>query len=554
MTNYKYTRKWIDPHFDRTKPIFFDTETSIEPHGLPFGGYTRLVQISQNGNCFVYDCFFMNVERVKEYLKDCHLVAHNILYDLSCIDFQRWLPRSFDDTMHMSRHVLPHLDSHSLKSVTSYFGLKKGDEGNSNWEGALTDSQISYAADDVLELEKVYEKLLLAKEFFTYRLDMKNLEYALQYQLNGLPIHHKNRKTMIRDVKKQLKITSGQLPEDLNINSPKQVCEFLGSDSSSSDILAELITNGNTLAGLVLETRKLTKQLQFLEEKFKFDRVYGFFAPSGAKTGRWTCRALEGANPNSQNLQQLPRAMKKLFGYEEKDPRWLVETDFTSLEIFTIIGCFGEENMANIIRKGQDFHTASAALMYKIPYEQVTKVQRTLAKGANFSFAYGAGVGVGQKMMQGMSGMLLPLEEIKEMRDKWLRAFPTIKRTHDEAGQIFNKLDKGDYAICHSPLGRPMKANSYTEYLASPPQSTGADAMKLVIHLLYQRVPEIRIVNSVHDALTIECMSQEEAQDLAPTVARCFDESWEILLPNMKVEDLYMKNQSDVVKVVGDSR
>lgn len=552
--NFNYTKKWVDPQFDKSRPIFFDTETSLEPHGLPFGGYTRLVQICQDQKCFIYDCFFMNIEKVKEYLKDCHLVAHNILYDLSCIDFQRWLPKSFDDSMHMSRHVLPFLESHSLKSVLGYFGLKKGDEGRSNWEGYLTQSQLQYAADDVLELEKVYSKLLLARDFFTYKLDMKNLEYALQYQLNGLPIHHKNRKAMIRDTKKKLKEVSEKLPPDLNINSPKQVCEHLGSDSSSSDVLAEMITDGNDEASNVLEARRLTKQLQFLEEKFKFDRIYGFFAPSGAKTGRWTCRAMEGANPNSQNLQQLPRSMKSLYGFEESDNRWLVETDFTSLEIFTIIGCFGEEKMAEIIRNGQDFHKASASLMYKIPYDEVTKTQRTLAKGANFSFAYGAGVGVGQKMMQGMSGMLLPLEEIKEMRDKWLQAFPTIKKTHDEASQVFSKLNKGEFAICHSPLGRPMRANSYTEYLASPPQSTGADAMKLVIHLLYQRVPEIRIVNSVHDALTIECMSHEEAMDLAPVVQRCFDESWEIILPNMKVENLFMKNQSDVVKVVGDSR
>lgn len=557
MSNFTYTKEWIDPKFDKTKPIMFDTETSIEPWGKPFGGYTRLVQIAQNGKCFVYDCFFINVERIKEYLKDAHLVMHNSLYDLSCLNFQRWLPRKLDDTMHIARHVLPFLESFSFKSIAKHYGLIKGDEGKSNWEGSLTKSQLQYAADDVIELEKIYKKLLEQadpEEFFTYRLDIKNIEYALNYQLNGLPVHHKNRKKRIREAKKNIITLEKTLPADLNVNSPKQVCEFLGSKSSSSDTLSELITEGNTDAENVLKLRKEIKKLQFLEEKFNSDRLYGFFSPSGAKTGRWTCRAMEGAHPQSQNLQQLPREMKDVFGFEDTDERWLVDIDYISLEIFTIIGCFGEENMANIIRNGQDFHTATASLMYKVPYEQVTKTQRTLAKGANFSFAYGAGVGVGQKIMKGMSGLLLPYDEVKEMKDKWLEAFPVIKKTHLEAGNIFNSLDRGDFAICHSPLGRPMRADSYTEYLASPPQSTGADAMKLAIHLLYQRIPNVRIVNTVHDALVIECMSREEAEFIAKTAEECFNESWMILLPSLKVTDLVMKNHADIVKNLSQGR
>lgn len=556
MSTFTYTRTFIDPEFDKSLPIFFDTETSSAPYfQSQLGGKTRLVQVCQKGKCFVYDTFYVSIDDVKAYFRDCHLIGHNIRYDFSCIDFHHWQPVKFDDTMHIAKHLLPHLESFSFKSLANHFGFKKGDEGKSNWSGSLSQEQLQYAADDVIELEKIYAKLLELgdpQKFFTYRLDIKNIGYALRYQLNGLPVHNKNRKKMIKEVQKQLKDTAAKLPSDLNINSSKQVCEFLGSKSSDADTLAQMITDGNEKASLVMETRKLTKKLQFLEEKFAFERIYGFFSPSGAKSGRWTCSALEGANPNSQNLQQLPRSMKAVFGYEESDGRWLVDIDFTSLEIFTIIGVMGEENMAIPIREGYDFHKYAASLVYQKDYETITKEERTLVKGLNFTLAYGAGPGTAQHMMKGMTGELIPLDLISEMKVKWLDAFPHIAKEHKKASEVFKKDTK--YAICHSPLGRPMRANSYTEYLAMPPQSAGADAMKLAIHLLYERVPNVRIVNCVHDALVIECFSKEEAEETAKIAAECFDESWKIMLPCMNVDNLYMSNQADVVKTLDQGR
>lgn len=550
---YTYLKEWVDPQFNKDKPIMFDTETTKEPFGVSaFGGTTRLVQIAQDGKCYIYDTFYMNIEDIKSYLKDCHIVAHNILYDLSCIDFQRWQPKSFDDTMHMARHILPHLESFSFKSLAKYYRLSKGDEGNSDWSKTLTESQLQYAADDVIELEKMYYKMdpEVAQKFFTYRLDIKNLSYALRYQLNGLPIHNKNRQKMLRAAKKSQKDVLSKLPADLNINSPKQVCEFLGSDSSSSDVLSEMITDGDENAKLILEARRITKQIQFLEEKFDASRIYGFFKPSGAKTGRWTCSKLEGAHPQSQNLQQLPRDMKSIFGYHEDDERWLVDADYQSLEIFTVIGCMGEENMADIIRSGKDFHKSAAALVYKKDFDDITKTERTLVKGLNFSLLYGAGAKVAQKMMGSMTGFLTDLDIIEDMKVRWLDAFPNIKKVHAEAGKVFQN---NDWAICHSPLGRPMRANSYTEYLAMPPQSTGADATKIAIHLIYDRIPNVRIVNTVHDSITIECFSKEEAEETSKIVKECMDESWKIMLPHLKVENMYMNNVSEVVKNLGES-
>lgn len=557
MSNFTYTRVFIDPEFDKTRPIFFDTETSSAPYfQSQLGGKTRLVQVNQDGRCFVYDTFYVNVDDIKHYFRDCHLIGHNLIYDLSCIDFQHWQPAKIDDTMHIARHLLPHLDSFSFKSLASFFKCKKGDEGNSNWSKSLTQEQIQYAADDVIELEKIYNKMLEIgdpTDFFTYRLDIKSVQYALRYQLNGLPIHHRNRKRMIKEVEKQLKETKSKLPDTLNINSPKQVCDFLGSEASDADTLAQMITDGDTNASLIMEARKLTKQLQFLEQKFAFDRIYGFFKPSGAKSGRWTCSALEGANPNSQNLQQLPRAMKSIFGYEESDGRWLVDIDFSSLEVFTIIGVMGEKNMAIPLREGYDFHKYCASLVYQKDYDDVDKRERTLTKGLTFSLAYGAGANTAQTMMKGTTGELVPLEIINEMKVKWLKAFPSVAHAHKQASEVFSKKDK-NFAICYSPLGRPMRANSYTEYLAMPPQSAGADCMKLAIHFLYEEIPNVRICNTVHDALVIECFSKEEAEFVACKAAECFDKSWTTVLPYMNVENLYMKNQADVVKTLDQGR
>jgi len=549
--NYSYHKEWVKPHFDMTKPIFADLETCIprdqesRKASLALYGDTRLFQIAQNGFCHIYDCFDIDVNIITDYLKDSHLVFHNAIYDLTCL---QWQPAKLDCTLYLAKHKVPMLDSFSLKSLLEYFKIgSKSDEGQSDWSiPLLTQAQLNYAAMDTIHLETLYHKL--GQGASLYQLDILNLQHALEYAKNGLPIHHANRKKHIKRLKEQCY----DLPESLNINSPKQVKEFLGSEDTTSNTLTILSLDGNKNAQEILNKRKDIKQLSFLEDKFSFPRIYGIFNPLGAKSGRWTCKG-NGHTRASQNLQQLPRDLKDCLGIE--DHRWLVDADYTALEIYTVACIMGETKMVKIMEDGGDLHYATACMIYNKEQKDVTKRERQIAKGLNFSLAYGGGANMARLFLMSLSNILLPEEEIAKLRTKWLNAYPAIRAYHKNIGK--HDFRKGPMEVT-SPFGRRMRANSYTEAINMPCQSAGSDCTKLAIKYLYQRLPEVVIVNTVHDSITLEVETEEEGHRQGKILAQCMNDSWETFCkvsdPSiLKVTHLRMNTQYDVIKTIAEA-
>lgn len=544
---YKYTRTWIDPQFDKSKPIFFDTET------LGLGGKTRLVQIRQNNTTIIYDCFFVSIEDIKYYLKDSILVAHNIHYDLSCIDFQKWISKEIHDTMFMAKLVYPYLESFSLKSCLNSLGLDKGDEGASDWSKVLTEEQLKYASYDVEGLEELYNRMLAKTDIlndYNYKLDMLSIRYALNYQLIGMPVDKKILRSYKMSKNKELTKIYSTLPQGLNINSSKQVSSYLNTESANAQTLRDIVLLQKPMheqASLILGAKKLDKQLNFLEKFSHDDRIYGFFVPSMAKSGRWTCKSLPGANQHSQNLQQLPRDLKPVLGYDESDSRWFADADYPSLELYCMAAVVGEDIMANMLKDGIDLHKYSASIIYNVNMDDVTKYQRQIGKTANFGLGYGGGAQMYLEFVKQMAGIVLTIEEATDIRQKWLDTYPTVKRWHEN---IKKKIFRNDYMIVETPLGRRMRANTLNDALNLPIQGAGSECTKLAIHYLYQEIPDVRIANTVHDSITLECDNEEQAKEQGEILARCMEKGWSEMNKMMKVQ-IPMKVEFDVVKHYG---
>jgi len=530
---YKYLKIWEELDFDKSKPIMFDTET------IGLGGKTRLVQLSQGDNVYILDCFYMSVETIKHYLYDTHLVLQNAGYDFSCVDFQGWLPKKFDDTLYMARLYYPYLDAFNLGALLANIGIKiPKDQGNSDWSKVLDLQQLEYAANDVIQLQKLYDAMQDILDQFVYKLDMLNLRYALQYQLVGCPIRQRALVSERNKIRKQLKQLESELPADLNVNSPKQVCNFVGTTSSSSDILKELNTKESKL---VLDARSCYKKLSFIET---FDntvnRVYGFFNPSGAISGRWKCKSMPAANINSMNLQQFPNSLKHLVGFD--DERRLVYSDFSGLEIHTIALVMKEEKMLKLLAEGADLHTATAQLIYN--KKEITKLERGIAKGITFSAAYGGGAPMMCEFIKSMTGISISVQETAVLRQKWLDAYPNIKKFHNMMGELIRNKS---YIIVESLNGRRMKATSYNQAINLPCQSTGAEVTKLAIHYLYKALPEVRMCNTIHDSFLLECENEEEANIQGKILVECMAKAFLEIAKVVGVDYIHMKNEYEVL-------
>ena len=165
-----------------------------------------------------------------------------------------------------------------------------------------------------------------------FKLDMRNIVYSYQYSWNGIAVDHKVREAFITEYKQKLGFIKAKLPEGLNFNSPKQLCEWLGTASSNKETLTNLSYTDDR-AATVMKAKDLSKKISTLEKKFAFDRCHGVFKVGNAKSGRWTCSKKHPKGIDKwQNLQQVDRKLKGCFCAPKG--KYLVQIDFDGLEFF----------------------------------------------------------------------------------------------------------------------------------------------------------------------------------------------------------------------------
>lgn len=537
---YIKSLKEIDLYFDKSQPIFFDTET------IGLYGRTRLVQLYQSKeDVLILDCFYINIEDLKYFLKDFHLIGHNIHYDLSCENFRNWLPRMIDDTLIMSTYLWPTLQSFSLSSVAEHLNLgKKTDEGKSDWSiYNLTEEQLKYAAKDVLLLEHIYKefnKTDLAKNT-AYQLDIKSTMLALEYQNRGLNVSSKNATKLAREFKKTLK--SIKLPNDLNINSPKQVTEFLSKvagyeiKSSSEESLAELDIRE---AEQIKEARAAFKHLTFIEDFKEHKQVFSFINPRGAKTGRFAAKG--GDTPqdcNYFNLQQIPVKLKSIFAFNQGEG-YYVCADYPALEIWLSGAFINDKFMTSALKEKEDLHTRFAARLFNKSEGEVEKLERRIAKACNFSLLYGSGANTLEKIMKAQ-GLKDIAANAPMYRKVWLNTYKDIARAIQHEYDYFNQYTS---KVVYSALGRPLNATSANEALNYPIQSSGAECTKVAIALLHKNGYKINA--TIHDSICAIAATEKEAQEYAQAIKECMEEAYAYVIKDLPCSVLRLNVEVNV--------
>ncbi len=529
-----------------TKVLFFDTET------LGLYGPNRLVQLKWQGSSDVM-IFDRDVESAKRVLQQAEtIVVHNAFYDFNCPEF---IGFDFDgkifDTRLACIYDRPCAVKFDLDSCLKRYGLGgKGEEGASDWSGELTEEQLYYAEQDVVLLEKLYDKVKHVMKLPAFRLDMHNYKYAVKYSHNGFPVREDRRQMFIKKYAIEETEIKAKLPDDLNVNSPKQVRELLGVGESDKEALTKL-SSKDIRAKHILELRDIQKKLSTLRNKFNYDRIKGLFKPAQAKSGRWTCSKKGSKTGQYQNLQQIDRSLKTVFGFDDDNDLYIVDADYSSLEMYTAGAVFNSTKMLQLLYEGRDLHTYTASQTLGVPESLVTKDQRQMAKGLNFGTLYGAGVEVVSLFIHTYTGKKMPIEKVKAARDKWLKTFSDIKAYHNKIGRQFEGKQQ---MIVRTPLGRPICAKSYTEAINTPAQGFGAETTKTALYLLNKRMPNAKIINTVHDSITLEVKGFEEAKYAACILKDCLDESWEIVKKFIKTDNpvlkkLHMDNIATVHKI-----
>lgn len=531
---------------DTTKPVFLDTETK----GLY--GEIRLLQVFQEGWEQVLIVDSPNHLTVVGYLAKVHSIWHNAHYDLTTTA-ARFAPKQFDDTFLLSRLAQPQFEKYSLDEVmkrTHGFdpyeqaGLDKKVLQKSDWsKPTLTSDQLLYAAIDVYYMPEVWEGVKHKVDDPSYVLDKSTLVSCLDFQWNGMPVQadriqeeHRNCIQALRKIPwlsndRTYSYENGRdtIVMPANPNSYVQVRKLLNVDKSDKQFLSKLaVMHGDQEARNILDARMYMKRLSFLA-KYDKPRIYGKFKPS-ARSGRLTS--------DDENLQQIPRALKKVFGTSED--RVLIYSDYAQLELRTICAIIGVKVMEQLFREDKDLHGYVANILFG---EDYSKNDRQVTKTYNFNLLYGGSVGMVLSILI-TYGMHIEHRLATRHETKWLNLFSELNKWQQEC---ISKWRKGK--LNATPLGRQYKAKLMTDFMNIMNQGAGAEVSKLALHYFRPKLKayneehntEFMLVNFIHDSFITEGPNDPvHYEAIAKLKAECMQEAWFEMSKLFKIKDLPM--------------
>lgn len=215
--------------------------------------------------------------------------------------------------------------------------------------------------------------------------------------------------------------------------------------------------------------------------------------------------------PTTEGFSNLPREgpIKKLIISRYEGGR-ILALDYSQIEMRVAADQSGEPVWIKAFKDGIDLHTATAAAVYKIPVDQVTKEQRHVGKTGNFSALYGASV---KKLMKTLK---VNQAEAQALLDSYWASVPTlqrwIKQKQNEAAQT---------GIVYSPTGRPFHVpNAHNRYhkdarrainsIVQSPASEITTAAAMAVHRYFQSVgKDGHVLFMVYDSVVM---------DLSPTM------------------------------------
>ena len=315
-----------------------------------------------------------------------------------------------------------------------------------------------------------------------------------------------------------------------NINSPKQVGEVLfdqlkldakakksktGQYSTSEEVLLGL-KGKHEVVGMILEYRELKKLISTYISALptyinpETGKIHTTYNQTVTATGR-----LSSSNPNLQNLPiRSERGQLIRQAVIPDEGCVFLSADYSQIELRLMAHFSQDPHLVEAFRSGQDIHAATAAKIFNVPIEQVTKDQRRQAKTANFGIIYGiSAFGLAQQLDCSRS-------EAKALIDGYFAAFPGVidyierqKALAREQGYAITLFGRKRYLpdiVSHNATVRSFAERNAVN---SPIQGTAADIIKMAMVTIHRRLKDegmkAQMIMQVHDELNFNVPMDE---------------------------------------------
>ncbi|MCC6381021.1 MAG: DNA polymerase I [Dehalococcoidia bacterium] len=369
---------------------------------------------------------------------------------------------------------------------------------------------------------------------------------------------------MTGDIVRAERAVYDMVGHEFNIGSPQQLSDVLfrelglpksrkTTQGYSTDQRAlEALRPVAPIIDLIFEYRQLTKLKSTYLDALpgavaEGGRIHTDFQQTVAATGR-----LSSANPNLQNIPvrtDTGRDIRRAFVAAGFDDPWFVAADYSQVELRVLAHVTGDHGLIDAFLADQDIHRATAATVYGVAPEDVTRQMRDTAKMVNFGIAYGMGE-FGLASRTGMSR-----EDADAFIRSYFASFPgiaewqqrTLAFTRDK-GYAETVFGRRRYLPAIHSSNFQVRSAAEREAINMPIQGTAADIIKIAMIRVDQELQEhelrARMLLQVHDELIFECPA-EEREGVRDIALRAMPASLQMRVP-LKVDIKQGRNWAEM--------
>lgn len=535
----------------RQKAFCFDTETTgLDPLEAELVG----IAFSWKTHEAVYVAFKDERNEVNAWLKELkgpftdagiEKIGQNLKYDLHILkNYNLEVKGTLFDTM-IAHFILKPDQKHNLNVMAEQYleysmvrieeliGKKNSSQASfrtvdqeTAMEYAGEDADITYQLYLILKRELVEQGL----ELLSAGIEMPLIPVLMNMEHQGVRLDVERLRIFASELRKDIIAVESQIYKlagmEFNIGSPKQLGEVLFdrmkivSDpkktktkqyATGEEVLVRL-REKHEVVDKILEYRSLKKLLSTYVEalpklvKPATGRLHTSFNQAQVTTGR-----LSSANPNLQNIpirEERGREIRRAFVPDREDNIFF-SADYSQIELRLMAHLSEDKQMIDAFLHEEDIHSATAAKIYKVEAQQVTRQMRSQAKTANFGIIYGiSAFGLAQRMQ-------ISRREARKLIDDYFVTYPGVKVYMEacinkarENGYVETMFGRRRYLPDILSRNSVVRGNAERNAINSPIQGSAADIIKIAMIHIQQAFEaeqlQSKMILQVHDELNFD--------------------------------------------------
>ena len=571
-----FSRKLLLKKLMEQTSVCFDTETTglkaleVELIGIAFsyeigkGYYVSFPEDQAETKALLEEFrpfFESNIEKI----------GHNLKYDIKVLsNYEIPVKGKLFDTMIAHYLINPDMRHNMDVLAETYLNYqpvsiaeligKKGKNQLSMRTVPIAE-QTEYAVEDAditFQLKQLFTGELesgnVTKLFNDIELPLVSVLTAMEIEGININIDFLNKfsVTLTEDINRLEKNIYEQAGEEFNIASPKQLGIVLfekmelvkkpkktktGQYATGEDILSFLAKEHEIIRNI--QEYRQYKKLQSTyvdalpnEVNPKTGRIHTQYMQAVAATGR-----LSSNNPNLQNIPirtERGKEVRKSFIPRDEN-HVLLAADYSQIELRIIAALSEEGNMMEAFKNGEDIHASTAAKVFNVPLDEVTREQRSNAKTVNFGIVYGVSA-------FGLSNQTdLSRSEAKELIDTYYETYPKLKAYMSaqvdfarENGYVETVLNRRRYLKDINSRNAMVRSGAERNAVNAPIQGSAADIIKLAMINIHNRFKKegfkSKMLLQVHDELVFDA-HKEELEIIKPIIKYEMENAFKMSVP-----------------------